>query len=71
MFRFLSQAGMRRSVFLALQSQRAFRASYILLRREANHYQLLGVAPTASEKEIKMQYFRMAQKYHPDHNPDD
>ena len=29
------------------------------------------MAPTASEKEIKTQYFRMAQKYHPDHNPDD
>lgn len=54
-----------------LHQRRAFRATSPLLRRQANHYQLLGVSPTASDKEIKAQYFRMAKKYHPDTNPDD
>ena len=27
--------------------------------------------PSASEKEIKMEYFKLAKKYHPDLNPDE
>lgn len=27
--------------------------------------------PTASEKDIKASYFKLAKKYHPDLNPDD
>ncbi|TNN68852.1 DnaJ subfamily A member 3, mitochondrial [Liparis tanakae] len=34
-------------------------------------YQILGVAPTATQKEVKKAYYQMAKKYHPDTNKDD
>ena len=36
-----------------------------------NPYEVLGVSPQASEKEIKDAYRRMAKRYHPDLHPND
>ena len=36
-----------------------------------DYYKILGVARTASEKDIKSAYRRLARKYHPDVNPGD
>ena len=36
-----------------------------------NHYQVLGLKPSCSDKDIKKSYFQLAKKYHPDLNPEE
>ena len=36
-----------------------------------DYYEVLGVEKGADQKEIKKAYRRLAQKFHPDRNPDD
>jgi len=36
-----------------------------------NHYAVLGLLPHASPDDVKKAYYRMAKKYHPDHNSSD
>ena len=38
-------------------------------RDEENLYTQLGVKTTASAKDIKLAYYKLAKKYHPDFNP--
>ena len=33
-----------------------------------NHYELLGIARNATDKEIKRAFRKLAMQYHPDHN---
>src|SRR5512143_4007489 len=41
------------------------------MTRKKDYYEILGVGKTASEKEIKGAYRRLARRFHPDVNPGD
>jgi curved DNA-binding protein CbpA len=40
-----------------------------MISPDKNHYQNLGLSPSATADEIKKAYRKLAKIYHPDHNP--
>ena len=40
-----------------------------MISADKNHYQNLGLSPSATPDEIKKAYRKLAKIYHPDHNP--
>ncbi len=40
-----------------------------MIHKLAQYYELLGLTPKASQKEIKRAYFKLAKQFHPDVNP--
>ena len=46
------------------------RSTRKLLQSVTDPYKVLGIKPSASEKEIKEAYRKLCLKYHPDRNPD-
>lgn len=41
-----------------------------MYKKQSDYYEILGIQPSASTKDIKKAYRKLAQKSHPDHNPD-
>ena len=49
--------------------KRTLHTTTILLGEEKSYYEVLGIEPTASSKEIKTAYLELSKKLHPDANP--
>lgn len=49
--------------------KRTFHTTTSLLDEEKSYYDVLGLEPTASSKEIKSAYLELSKKLHPDANP--
>ena len=59
----------RAGIVQALTSLQRRTIVFNFKRDEENLYTALGCKTTASAKEIKLAYYKMAKKYHPDFNP--
>ncbi|KAG9239603.1 hypothetical protein BJ875DRAFT_390848 [Amylocarpus encephaloides] len=55
---------------VARQFRRAFHSSAIL-RDLPNHYETLGIQPSATPAEVKKAFYALSKAHHPDLNPDD
>ncbi|CAD6188473.1 unnamed protein product [Caenorhabditis auriculariae] len=54
----------------ALGGRRILHTSSASCSSSQDHYQVLGLRPGASAKEIKGAYYKLSKKHHPDTNPD-
>ena len=50
-----------------LLPKRPFHATYLLLHK-IDYYSVLGISRGSDQKAVKVAYFRLAKKYHPDYN---
>eukprot|EP00038_Savillea_parva_P031348 m.85378 g.85378 ORF g.85378 m.85378 type:complete len:212 (+) comp9629_c0_seq5:101-736(+) len=51
-------------------ASRSSRAADNLRRKHDDYYAVLGVRPSATQKEVKSAYYKRSLEFHPDHNPD-
>ena len=49
--------------------KRTLHSSSCVFEKDETFYDVLGIDPTASSKEIKESYLELSKKYHPDVNP--